>query len=473
MLFNSLEFALFLPVVLAIYYCLATRAQNLMLVVVSYFFYGWWDWRFLALLAFSTLLDYCCALGMEATRGKRRRWWLVASVCGNLGVLGFFKYFNFFADSAKTVLDSLGLQAHTTTLSIVLPVGISFYTFQTMAYTIDVYRSRVAARRDFTIVAVYVAYFPQLVAGPIERAQNLMGQFEKPRRVSAEQFYRGSLLILIGLFKKIAIADAVAPLVQDAFSNAGETEWANLWQGLWCFALQIYCDFSGYSDIARGTSRLLGIELMENFNQPYFSTNITEFWRRWHISLSTWLRDYLYIPLGGNRGGTLATYRNLMLTMVLGGLWHGANWTFVVWGTLHGVYLAVHKRFGRDARPEIDDARRGWPSVGQLCYGLLTFHLVMLTWLFFRSPDFATALDYISGIVTLRGYGDVPISQAATVAFYTALTLFIDIFQFRTGSHTAMLSWPWLVRGVVMFLMIVAIVLLGSYDETPFIYFQF
>jgi D-alanyl-lipoteichoic acid acyltransferase DltB (MBOAT superfamily) len=307
-------------------------------------FYGWWDSRFLLLLAFSTTVDYYCALkiaetDVESTRKK----YILVSLISNLGILGFFKYFNFFVSSAHDALQTVGWNVSTPVLQIILPLGISFYTFQAISYTIDVYRRTIGPSRDFVAFALSVCYFPHLVAGPIQRASFLLPQLERDRRVRWVQIREGAGLIVYGLFKKVGVADAIAPLVDLRFASPGLYGWTDLLFAVYLFAIQIYCDFSGYSDIARGTSKLFGIELMLNFDHPYFSTSITEFWRRWHISLSTWLREYLYIPLGGNRHGVRRTYRNLLLTMLLGGLWHGANWTFVVWGGLHGLYLSIHK----------------------------------------------------------------------------------------------------------------------------------
>jgi len=328
MTFNSFQFFVFLPVVLGTYWLLRRRHhQNLLLLVASYVFYGWWDYRFLSLLAISTVADFAIAQAMNRTESDRiRRRWLFASLGVNLGILGFFKYFNFFVDSAVSVLNSLGLSAHAPTLSIVLPVGISFYSFQTLSYAFDVYRRRLPAERNIITFGLYVAFFPQLVAGPIERAQRLLPQFQAERhRPSPMEVWSGSWLILIGLFKKIVLADGLAMVVQDRFTDPTGHGALSLLLGVYAFSIQIYGDFSGYSSIARGTSRLFGIELMRNFEQPYLSTNITQFWRTWHISLSTWLMDYLYIPLGGSQRGRRRTYINLMLTMLLGGLWHGAG----------------------------------------------------------------------------------------------------------------------------------------------------
>ena len=475
MLFNSVDFLIFLPIVLVVYYCLTRKAQNLLLLAASYLFYGWWDWRFVSLLLISTFVDYWAGLFIADSRGRRRKAFLLLSICVNLGILGFFKYFNFFVASAVDLLTQLGLEPNIPLLQIILPVGISYYTFQSMAYTIDVYREQAEPCRDPIIFALYVAYFPQLVAGPIERSQNLIHQLNSDRKVTQDQLHSGAMLMLIGFFKKLAIADAIAPMVEKAFAPdlvAGHA-WPTLLAGVWLFAIQIYCDFSGYSDIARGTSRLLGIELMVNFNQPYLSTNITEFWRRWHISLSTWLRDYLYIPLGGNRHGRLNTYRNLMLTMILGGLWHGAKWTFVAWGTLHGLYLAVHKLISGERKHPRPQALPMSRFLLRLPAILITFHLVLLTWVFFRAENLTTAIHYLTGILTLRG-GDAHLpSMAVQVGFVVLLVLMLDWPQYRSDDHLAMMRWPWVVRGIVMALMVLLIILRTPDGQTPFIYFQF
>lgn len=356
MLFNTLEFAIFFAIVCGLYFFLKRRAQNAMLLAASYIFYGWWDWRFLSLLIVSTIMDYTTSYHMEGASQRKRRVLLLISMTGNLGMLGFFKYCDFFITSAARALDVLGVPHSVHTLGILLPVGISFYTFQTMSYVIDVYRGHLKPCRSLLDFSLFVTYFPQLVAGPIERATHLLPEIQKDRRVTWPMVRSGAVLVLIGLVRKLAIADFVAPTVVKVFDDPAGHGWQALAAGVLLFALQLYGDFAGYSDIARGTSRILGIELMVNFNQPYFSTDITDYWRRWHISLSTWLRDYLYIPLGGSRGSRLFHYRNLMLTMVLGGLWHGAAWTYVAWGTIHGLALVVHKMFlGR-----FGEAREGW-----------------------------------------------------------------------------------------------------------------
>jgi alginate O-acetyltransferase complex protein AlgI len=473
MLFNSPEYFIFLTAVLLFYYVLKHRWQNWMLLGASYLFYGFWDYRFLSLIVISTLVDYFAAQNIhQSGSSARRRFFLILSLTVNLSFLGFFKYFNFFVESAERALSIIGLSVSTPVLYVILPVGISFYTFQTMAYTIDVYRGNMVPVKSLRDFALYVCYFPQLVAGPIERPQNLLPTLQSNRVVTTEKFTSGAILILIGLFRKVVIADGIGAQVDSIFSNPDGHTTPYLLMGLYLFALQIYCDFAGYSDIARGTSRLLGIELMRNFNQPYFAASITEFWRRWHISLSTWLRDYLYIPLGGNRGSVVNTYRNLMLTMLLGGLWHGAAWTFVIWGGLHGLYLIGQRFFNRHERPSlpISPTEWNWQRVGGV---LLTFHLVLLTWVFFRAPGLSAALNYLQGIfafsgMTIGNWLDV----LPAILIPWALMLSIDIPQFITGKHAVLPSWPRPVRHVAAAIMLFLIIL-GVGTRAPFIYFQF
>ena len=473
MLFNAWEYALFLPVVLVGYYALSHRGQNLLLLAASYFFYGWWDPRFAALLAFSTVMDFVLGLKIDqAGDSPRRKQLLILSCVSNLTILGFFKYFNFFTDSAVELAATLGITLDVPTLRIILPVGVSFYTFQSMSYTIDVYRRDLRATRSLVEFALYVSFFPQLVAGPIERATALLPQVIRKRTVVPEQISTGVVLILIGLFRKVAIADSVAPLVNDIFARPGDQSGLTLLLGLYLFSIQIYCDFGGYSDMARGSARLFGFELMENFKQPYFSANITEFWRRWHISLSTWLRDYLYVPLGGNRHGTLSTYRNLFLTMLLGGLWHGASWTFVIWGAMHGIYLAVHKLMLGDRKPAVASRSRTlaqWPV--ELLKIVATFHLVAVTWIFFRAESLSAAWTYLSSIFTVGGAVDAQTALRLAVAL--ALLLPLDIAQYKWRSHTAVLAFSWPVRAVAYAAMVLALFALRIDGKVPFIYFQF
>jgi alginate O-acetyltransferase complex protein AlgI len=471
MLFNSPEFFLFLAIILLLYYVLNRRFQNYMLLVASYLFYGLWDYRFLSLILISTIVDYFSSLSIYKTESPaRKKFFLFLSMAVNLGFLGFFKYFNFFVDSAERALSIVGFEVSLPVLYVILPVGISFYTFQTMAYTIDVYRRDMVPVNNFIDFALYVCYFPQLVAGPIERPQNLLPTIQSNRVVTTDKFISGATLILVGLFRKVVIADGIGAQVDLVFSNPAGFSSPELIKGIYLFALQIYCDFAGYSDIARGTSRLLGIELMRNFNQPYFSASITEFWRRWHISLSSWLRDYLYIPLGGNRGGVWKMYRNLMITMLLGGLWHGAAWTFVVWGGLHGIYLIGHRLFAGHARPKLPNDPRQWDlrRVGGV---IVTFHLVLLTWIFFRAAGISSALAYVRGIFAFREMGEMA-SVLPSMLLPWMLVLLIDIPQFWTGEHTFITRWPRISKNVVTAIMLFLIIL-GVGTRAPFIYFQF
>ena len=470
MLFNSFEFFLFLPVVLVLYWTVLRSRRLPLLLVASYVFYGAWDWRFLGLLLLSTITDFQVGKWLErSTDPRSRRLGLVLSLFVNLGVLAFFKYFNFFIDSAVSLFGDAGLNIDGPALRIVLPVGISFYTFQTLAYTIDVYRGKAAAEHHFMTFAVYVSFFPQLVAGPIERAQRLIPQLVAPAsRFTYERFRAGAFLILLGLFKKVAIADGLAPYVEQAFGGSAEAGWIQLVVGVYAFAFQIYGDFSGYTDIARGAAQLLGIDLMINFNQPYLSRNITNFWRTWHISLSTWLRDYLYIPLGGNRRGGLFTYRNLMITMLLGGLWHGAAWTFVVWGALHGVYLAAHRRF-RSRSPREATDRFIWRDI---LPAFATFQLVALSWIFFRADSFTQAFEVLGGIASLRP-GPVDVDALIILAIFGTATIAIDLVQRNKLSHTHILSWPAAARGFAYATMAIAVFVFAGDQPVPFIYFQF
>ena len=384
MLFNTWTFVCFAIVVFALYYKLGHRWQNRILLVASYFFYGAWDYRFLSLILLSTLVDYFVGARLHAAGEERtRKRLLVLSCLVNLGTLAVFKYLGFFAGSLQGLAALFGVELTTVTLNVVLPVGISFYTFQTMSYTIDIYRRKLEPVHDFLDFALFVAYFPQLVAGPIERARHLLPQLTNKRTVSRDQIVEGGWLITWGLFKKAVIADNIGPHVDEIFRSNNEAA-----SGVAClfaiygFAIQIYCDFSGYSDVARGLGKLMGIDLMRNFQLPYVATNPQEFWRRWHISLSTWLRDYLYIPLGGSRGSRSRTYRNMMLTMILGGLWHGAAWTFVLWGFYQGLLLVVHRWF------VVDHDWIHFPGrAGRAISWALMFHLVCLGWLIFRADS--------------------------------------------------------------------------------------
>lgn len=472
MLFDTLEFWLFLGVVLAVYFALARNSQNLWLLVASYTFYGFWDWRFLSLIAFSTVVDYSLARRIPRADKHHARQLLILSLLSNLGILFTFKYFNFFVDSFIDMGALLGLNFDTPALRLVPPIGISFYTFQTIAYTFDVYRGQIKPERNFICFAVFVSYFPQLVAGPIERASHLLPQFRAHRKVTTACLKAGLLLILIGLFKKVVIADSAGVRVNEIFVNpALHSSWT-LWKGALLFSLQIYGDFSGYSNMARGISRLFGVRLSENFKTPYFARNISDFWKRWHITLSEWLRDYLYVSLGGNKQGQHRTFRNLMVTMLLGGLWHGASFTFVLWGAVHGLLLvifhawrSVKKRLSIHAASASAKTIAAWLSTG------LTFFLVCLTFVLFRSEDMNMALQYFNGLFGWRGSPSV--HDAALPLMLTTLLLPIEIYQYRNnGDLMGLNRLHWLVRGCLYSFLIISVVF-STHHEIPFIYFQF
>ncbi|HNM47009.1 MAG TPA: MBOAT family protein [Candidatus Sumerlaeota bacterium] len=475
MTFNSLAFLIFLPIVLGLYYLLPFRWQNRMLLLASYVFYGWWNWKFLILILISPTVDYVCGMLLDRSQDQRtRRRILITSMAMNLIVLGYFKYANFFIDSAHAALAALGIPFTPLVLDVVLPIGISFHTFQSMSYAIDIYRGKLKPIRRIDDFALFVAYFPQLVAGPIERAANLLPQIVTPRRITADGFVSGFWLVLLGYVKKTAIADAVAPFVNDSFARAHDPTAGGLeiLGAAYLFAIQIYGDFSGYSDIARGISRMMGIELMVNFRMPYLATSVTDFWRRWHISLSTWLRDYLYIPLGGNRHGLKKTYRNLMLTMLLGGLWHGANWTFVMWGFLHGIFLAIHRMMRGENAPEVAPpplTMRTFPA--RALKVVATFHLVCLAWIFFRAKDFDDAFTMIGKIVSLPEPFDW--SNILRFAVYGGIVLSFDMIQERLHSDEPFpMRLPALAGGLIAAIFILMLFAFGGKGDA-FIYFQF
>jgi alginate O-acetyltransferase complex protein AlgI len=564
MLFNSLEFFAFLAPVYLLYRLLPFRGQNWMLLLAGYIFYGWWDVRFLFLIAFSTTVDFTIGLLMEQpvlSRKQRltvtifpiaaaflflcpdwtalqngrgtvladlftfqpmgiqvligtivavgianlaisrlprieeecRRWILiVASVIVNLTFLGFFKYFNFFIDSLQAAIGGLGFDPANLRLHVILPVGISFYTFQSLSYTIDVYRRRAKPTPNFWDFALFVAYFPPMVAGPIERARHLLAELTTPRKVRLSQSTHGVVLILIGLFKKIAIADGLAPAVGAIFGSTGAVSQSDVAIATVLFAVQILCDFSGYSDVARGVSKLLGIELMVNFNLPYFSRNPSEFWRRWHISLSSWLRDYLYISLGGNRRGEVRTYINLFLTMLLGGLWHGAAWTFILWGAYQGLLLVAHRAFthGRETLPSSTEAIEGttdqhggaaqrarrlptWLSTPLRIGFFMIF--VCYGWMIFRANSFEQIMLFTGKLLGLAPHvahnalPNIPLSALAGMAVLAAMQL----FDYRAGRLESFMRWRAPFQGV-LYAMLIFILAMGlSNAPVQFIYFQF
>lgn len=469
MLFNSLDFFLFFVVVFITQLVLPHKARNIFLLAASYFFYGCWDWRFLGLMLLSTVIDFGCSKGIAdaSDQGHRRRL-LAISVFANLAILGFFKYFNFFAESLHQLAANVGLQLTPTTLNIVLPVGISFYTFQTMSYTIDVYRGDLKRLNSFLDFALYVAFFPQLVAGPIERGSKLAPQIEEGKRTTWDAFRDGTWLITKGLFKKAVIADNLAPVVASVFQQSEPTA-AQVMIGIYAFAFQIYGDFSGYTDIARGVGRMLGYDLMLNFRLPYFATNPSDFWQRWHISLSSWLRDYLYIPLGGNRGGTLLTQRNLMLTMILGGLWHGAAWTFVLWGVFHGLLLTAHRTLAVACRwsPKTMTMTYPFRVIGM-------FHLTCFGWLLFRANSVGQVGDMLSSLVSVDFSLSLADQQNAwKLVLLCAPLVILQAGQEYTKNLNFIPSLSILPRSIIYSATVMALLALGSFGQQQFIYFQF
>lgn len=482
MLFNSIEFAIFLPIVFLLYWFVARknyRLQNVFVLLASYVFYGWWDWRFLSLIIFSSFVDYVVGLWLarEEKAGKRKLL-LATSIFVNLGFLGFFKYFNFFSANFAEAFTLLGEHIDPTRLNIILPVGISFYTFQTLSYSIDIYRRKLEPTRDIIAFFSFVAFFPQLVAGPIERATRLLPQFTRPRVFNEGKAIDGMRQILWGMFKKVVIADQCAFYVHMLFSNPTEFNGSALVLGAFLFAVQIYGDFSGYSDMAIGTARLFGFNLMQNFAFPYFSRDIAEFWRRWHISLSSWFRDYLYIPLGGSRGGTWMKIRNTFAIFLVSGFWHGANWTFIVWGGLNALYFLPLLLRNKN-RTNLDTVAEGriFPGIRDTLGILSTFALTLIAWVFFRAQSLGEAFQYLGGIITPSIFSAPNIASPGRLYQMLGLVavFFLVEWKGRDQEHAiANLGLRW--KGVFrygMYYMMVALVLYFSSEKQEFIYFQF
>lgn len=544
MIFNSIEFLFFLLIVYTAYRLLPFRPQNLMLLVASYVFYGWWDQRFLFLILLTTSVDFCCALLIGEGRmtrserfvpsawllsaafffttlnwdainlGQRSIDWanlfppswtgwlvliaaivgvaganllyprvvampaerrckllLISSIVINLGILCVFKYFNFFVGSAESLLSSVGLPTYSFTLNLLLPIGISFYTFETMSYTIDVYKGKMQPTHQFSVFALFLAFFPRLVAGPIVRAEDLIPQFSQPRTLNFDQTVRGLFLILFGLFKKVAIADGLAGSVNAIYGASGAVSWLDVVAATLLFTFQIYCDFSGYSDIARGVSKLFGIELTLNFNLPYFSKTPSEFWRRWHISLSTWLRDYLYISLGGNRKGNFRTYQNLMLTMALGGLWHGAAWNYVVWGIYQGALLCIYRFLGLDSKKAGDPNPPLLRSVGMMA---IFFVLTCYGWLLFRANSFGQIAEFTRVLFTDIGNFSLSMPKPTLPALLgLPLLVLYELLEYRAATAHFYYRYSALIRGAFYAALTMLIVMGTSNAPAQFIYFQF
>jgi len=483
MLFNSLDFAIFLPVVFLLYWFITNKnlkLQNFLIVVASYFFYGWWDWRFLSLILFSTIVDYTVGLGLLKQENQlKRKILLLASIIVNLGFLGFFKYYNFFLDNFISAFSFFGAEIKANSLNIILPVGISFYTFQTLSYSIDVYKRKLEPTKDFIAFSAFVSFFPQLVAGPIERATNLLPQFYNKRTFDYSKAVDGMRQILWGLFKKIVIADNCAEYANQIFNNSADMNGSTLVLGALFFTFQIYGDFSGYSDIAIGTARLFGFDLMRNFAFPYFSRDIAEFWRRWHISLSTWFRDYVYIPLGGSRGGIWMKIRNTFIIFIVSGFWHGANWTFIVWGALNAIYF-LPLLLTNNNRNNLEIVAKGkvLPTFKEFVSILLTFGLTVFTWIFFRSENIVQAFSYISGIFS-KSLFEIPEFSGMGKALTTIIlvVIFVLIEWWGRDSQYAIakigLGWKKPLRYAIYCLIILSIMCFGNFNENQFIYFQF
>jgi D-alanyl-lipoteichoic acid acyltransferase DltB (MBOAT superfamily) len=483
MLFNSLDFAIFLPIVFVLYWFIINKNlkfQNLLIVGASYLFYGWWDYRFLSLILFSTLVDFFVGILLQKEQSSlKRSIYLWISILVNIGFLGFFKYYNFFIDNFTAAFSFLGNDIQPNSLNIILPVGISFYTFQTLSYSIDVYKKKLEPTKDIVAFAAFVSFFPQLVAGPIERATNLLPQFYKKRNFEYPEAVKGMRQILWGLFKKIVVADNCATIANLIFNNSGDYSGSTLVLGALFFTFQIYGDFSGYSDIAIGTSRLFGFNLKQNFAFPYFSRDIAEFWRRWHISLSTWFRDYLYIPLGGSRGSTWMKIRNTFIIFVVSGFWHGANWTFIIWGFLNAVYIMPSIIF-KTNRNNLDIVAKDkfLPSMREFFSILLTFVLTVFAWIFFRANNVHHAISYISEICSYSLFSSldriISIPEYLTILI---LVVFLVIEWLGRNDQFAIENVfnqkNRILRIIIYTSICVSIVALGNFNKTEFIYFAF
>lgn len=488
MLFNSIEFALFFPVVTFLFFALPHKYRWLLLLLASCFFYMFFRPVYILILFFTIIIDYYAGIFISNTVDKKRKKWLLAaSIVANVGVLVIFKYYNFLTDNFNLLLSASGSASSLPYLDIILPIGLSFHTFQAMSYTIEVYRGNQKPEKHFGIYALYVMFYPQLVAGPIERPQNIIHQFHEKKTFSYENMRVGLLLMAWGLFKKVVIADRLAQFTNQAYGSPENYQGIPLIIGTICFAFQIFCDFSGYSDIAIGSARCMGYDLMKNFDRPYMATTISEFWRRWHISLSTWFRDYLYIPLGGNRVSKQRMYLNLFIVFLLSGVWHGANWTFVIWGALHGIYLVVES--------EVYRKFPGWKTpghwFGKFSSRAIVFFLVVLAWVFFRATSVHDSIyilrNMFSGVVdqSLQLLRNVPYSKLELLylghssiefigaMFLIGLLITIHFVQGKRSFEEMVLSQSSAKRWSVYYLLVLSVVFFGVFNRSEFIYFQF
>lgn len=476
MLFDTPAYFVFLiPVVLA-YWRLSHRKQNVFLVLASYVFYGWWDWRFLALMIGSTAMDFLIAQKVAPSGANpNRRKWFILSLLLNFGILGVFKYFNFFVDSFSTSLDALGIHIPVPVLRVILPPGISFYTFQEVAYIVDVYKGRLEASRSFVEYALFISLFPHLIAGPIQRPGHLIPQVQRERSFNGDRFFDGMLLIFSGLLRKCVVADNCALLANAAFG--GQLGPPNFWVvliGTYAFAWQVYGDFSGYSDIARGSAQLLGFHFTVNFRQPFLAQRFQDFWRRWHISLSTWLRDYLYIPLGGKAGGERKLCRNLLITMLLAGLWHGANWTFVVFGAIHGVVMSLERLFFPAMKKPADAAppHRSGGLLSVWGQRILTFHLFCLSLVFFRAPSLSSALQLLGGLFNFTWRAEYA-SALLVLCFFSVPLFVVDLWLEAQNQEYPFAEAPYAVRIGLAATALLLLAFFSGNDLNAFIYFQF
>ena len=478
MLFNSINFAIFLPIVFTLYWLFSKqnlRYQNILLLISSYFFYSCWDWRFLFLLIFSTVLDYFTGIQMVKTSNiKHREFWFWISIMVNLGFLGIFKYYDFFIKSFAIAFAKVGINMNPYMLNVILPVGISFYTFHGLSYVIDIYNNRIKPEKNLIDYAVFVGFFPLLVAGPIERATHLLPQIKEKRIFDYSKAVNGMRQILWGLFKKIVIADQCAHYANMIFNHHADYSGSTLLLGLVFFSFQIYCDFSGYTDIAIGTARLFGIDLLRNFAFPYFSRNIAEFWRRWHISLTTWFRDYIYFPLGGSKGGKWLKIRNVMLIFLISGLWHGANWTYIIWGLLNGLYVLPSILFpsGKNTA-EIVAQGKYLPTLKEFLSIILTFTLTLFAWIIFRSPSIESAISYASKVFS-NSLFTVPTVRPTKI--FLLILIFITIEWLGREAQFAIANvgakWSKGLRWLFYYLLVLTTLYFAG-DEQQFIYFQF
>lgn len=483
MVFNSLDFFIFLPIVFFLYWFVFKKhlkAQNILILVASYVFYGLWDWRFLSLILLSTVVDYFVALKIDGLEEKsKRKSWLWVSVLFNVGLLGFFKYYNFFVDSWVDMVSLFGYEIKSTwTLRVILPVGISFYTFQTMSYSFDVYYKKLKPTTDIMSFAAFVSFFPQLVAGPIERASNLLTQILNKRTFNYDQVVSGLKLILWGLFKKVAIADALAPMVDDIFSNYSNYPASTLILGVTMFSFQVYGDFSGYSDIAIGTAKLFGVELMSNFKFPNFSRNVAEYWQRWHVSLSTWFRHYVYIPLGGSKVNKLKSVRNIAIVFLVSGFWHGANWTFIFWGAFHALAFIPVFLMGRNTiyKDSVVGEHTFFPTLTEVGQVLLTFSMVTFSRIFFRSESITSAFGFIDKIFTDFSYGTYNHPMGYRMIDYYVLIIIFVLYEYRMRKdERSPFKFKSKVVRFVTYTLVILLMMLFYDDgvDRSFIYFQF